>query len=194
LQKGENVGKRKNSFRWLCFLVNSEKYLAKRKRHMSNYLKKLLFTLVVLSVPYMNSMSQAMFVPTAADEEAAAMTFPVRQHTDLQDKLVELSGVSTITTLAKEDLKGLMGYGSELWESTLRLSRYASSSLDRTLFVGALLACYTTAAVASCECTCIATVDKQACVYAGPQSSNSTCQSKCGALGWKRDTAICRFR
>lgn len=151
---------------------------------MSNYLKKFMFTLLILTVSYMNSASKAMFIPMPEDEEAASMVFKMRLQEEQKDdqSSIELSGLSTIMTLAKEDMKS---YASGVLHRTSTVLDYATRDSNRALVVGGLVASYAVAAAASCYCTCLAYQGKETCAYQGYLQDYLLCSTRCRQAGWK---------
>lgn len=156
---------------------------------MSKYLKKCLFTLLILTVPYMNSASKAFFVPTEEDKAAHAMAFTAHQQEDPLEEQVQINqgsikqGFSDMMKLAKEDIKSgaanVAGTGYSIWMSLM-------NKPIETLVVGGVCTLAAAEAV-TCFCTCNGNAVKQSCGYVG-YIQDYNCPKNCLPLGYKNYT------
>jgi hypothetical protein len=119
---------------------------------MSNYLKKILFTLLILTVPYMNSVSKAFFIPTAEDEEAM-MSRTVAPVVALTRDQQEDPSVIKQHSMNLEDSKvSWISYMPSLVKSAAQnaynILDYTTRNPQKTAIIGLFTACQITSVAA----------------------------------------------
>jgi hypothetical protein len=126
---------------------------------MSNYLKKILFAVLILMMPNMNSASKAM---DSEDFEGST----IRAHKVsfvTEDQKDVSSSVQQSTSYQVESLEDsqtswasyLISPVKFVFQSSYELMNFATQSPQKALFVGAFLTYQVAAVAAQCSCNCV---------------------------------------
>ena len=142
---------------WFVLIKKKENHLTQKEKHMSNYLKKFLFSVLILMMPYMNSASNSM--DSAEYDGSSIRTRKVSfVEEDRQDVLSFSKPSTTSKVVILEDSKVswtsyLSSSVKSIFQGTYGIMEYTIRNPQKTMIIGLVLACQAVAA-ADCCCAC----------------------------------------
>lgn len=164
---------------------------------MSNYIKKILFTILIIVIPYMNSASKAMDV-----EDYERSSVRARNVGFVAENLQEVQSFSNLSTSSNvksfEDSKNswasyLYSPAKSFIQKTYEVIDFTTRNPSRAIIIGGFLALQVTTAAAACYDICTASGACN-CVYSGkpngpyfvaPNAGNQfMCNVYCDYLGF----------
>ena len=134
------------------------KHLTQKEQHMFNYLKKILFTLMILGIPYMNSASKAM---DGEDHEgftvrARKVSFVTEDRQDVRS-FTKHSTPSQVVSLEDSKISWTSYLSSSVMSAAQRaydIVDYTTRNPQKASIIGLCLAYQVVAAAADCKCYC----------------------------------------
>ena len=149
---------------------------------MSNYLKKSLFTLLILMVPYMNFASKAMDIEDhdGSTIRTHKVSFDSEDQQDVQS-FTKHSDSSQVVSLGDSQdswASYLLSPAKSIIRNTVEIMNFATQSPQKAMFIGAILV-YQVSAVAALNCTgCYRCNCECSSVY-GPANGILECTQAC---------------
>lgn len=161
---------------------------------MFNYLKKSLFSVLILMMPYMNSVSKAM---DDGDYEGASVrvhkvSFAIEDQKDVSSSLKQSisSQVKSLEDPQNSWMSYLMFPVKNVVQNAYDILDYTTCNPQKAMIIGVVMAYQVTSVAAMCYCTCVADRNNQNCVYAGMENSNATCYRTCSDNFMKNSICI----